>query len=423
MPPIMQKALLAAAAPLLASGALLRRTGTSSRYFMEEGAVAANSSVKEIQEKWDKMDDFVGIMFEIACKWKHGKDVNGLTAEKLASGELKGGDATKFKMKTQERNVQELKQACGRIVAANKGKCRQSCADRWGVEKGSRAACDAKCVTNFATFEAQCLEKAEHLKMVYTTKLNRAAARTTCNEGHCPLFPTVWMSETEPEMKAEADKQCSSQCTEDQIKVKCQHKWLLEVDFLRPSIRSACFEEGKASICFNEKKGPASTAYDMCMTDGGSTCDTQATTCNSEGKTDATFKDAKAFCDSRKKMCKEQVTEHCHKDYTTALDTAKKECEEADKQSLNDCETTQLGQKETEEASKCLSEMTPKCSDECHAKCNTVALHECLSNLKTDNDATELFCKDFWHLLHESSELDTATGDPSLPLALKARQN
>ena len=28
-----------------------------------------------IHEKYDKMDEFLKVMFTMACKWKHGKDV------------------------------------------------------------------------------------------------------------------------------------------------------------------------------------------------------------------------------------------------------------------------------------------------------------------------------------------------------------
>mmetsp|Transcript_79370 Transcript_79370/g.246154 ORF Transcript_79370/g.246154 Transcript_79370/m.246154 type:complete len:426 (-) Transcript_79370:49-1326(-) len=401
---------------LPAGAALLRHAGTAARTAVEEGDVAANSS---IQEKWDKMDDFVGIMFKLACQWKHGKDVNGLAAEKLENGEIDRTEVVDFKAKTQAENVQYLKGACGRIVAKGQGKCRQGCAGRWGNAKGKRAECDLKCVTAYSTFESNCKTKADDLKMVYEAKLSAAAARKQCHEGHCAQIQTVWMKESEAEMQREATAQCGNLCTADKVKLACQRKWLLEVDFLRPGIKSACFAEGQAKVCFDGEKATASTAHGQCASTGKGSCDSQYTTCKQQGKTDATFKDAQAFCDNRKKMCEAQVTQQCHEEHQKALEAAKDKCEKADAQALDTCVASKLDAKETAEKSKCESERTTACPKDCLAKCNVAALSKCLGNLKSSHDEAEMFCEDFWRLLHESSEVDPVTGDPIVLMAMK----
>ena len=50
--------------------------------------VESNETATEIKAKWDKMDEFLKIMFQIACKWKHGADVRGEAREKLTDGEI-----------------------------------------------------------------------------------------------------------------------------------------------------------------------------------------------------------------------------------------------------------------------------------------------------------------------------------------------
>lgn len=402
-------------APLFAAAALLLLFPDNAAALRQGRAI--EDPIRQIQEKWNKMDDFVEIMFTIACKWKHGKDVNGLAAEKLKNGDISGKEVTEFKKQTQAANVQHLRAACGNIVAGGEGKCRQSCADRWGVAKSKRAECDAKCVTAYQNFESGCLQKAEHLETVYSMKLNRAAAVKQCHVGHCKDIPTVWMMEKAEEMTAEVGKQCEAQCGEDSIKARCERKWALEVDFLIPSVKSACFADSKAKACFEEKKGPASTDQKTCASDGDKTCGTQYETCNTKGNTDKTFSDAKAFCKSRKKMCQEQVTKDCQDKFKTALDKAQTECEKADEEALATCEKTKLEEKETEATTACTKEVGPKCKDDCKANCDVAGMNKCLGNLESTNDEAEMFCKDFWHLLHDSAELDPMTGDPIVLLS------
>lgn len=400
-----------------AGAALLRQGAAASRSLDEDDALAANLTIPEIQEKWDKMDDFVGIMFKLACKWKHGKDVNGLTAEKLKNGEISRDETVDFKKEKQAQNVQYLKEACGRIVAQNQGKCRQNCAARWGVAKGKRAECDKKCVTVYTNFEKSCISKAEDLKMVYDSKLKAASARKQCRQGHCAEIPSVWMKDSEADMKTEAEAQCGNQCTADKVKLTCDRKWLLQVDFLTPSVKSACFSEGKAKTCFDGEKATASTAHGQCTSSGKGTCDSQFTKCKQDGKTDATFKDAQAFCDERKKMCEAQVTKQCEEEHKKALEAGKDKCMKADASAFETCVTTKLGEQETAEKSKCVTETTASCPKDCLAKCNVASLNQCLGNLKSNSDEAEMFCENFWRMLRESSELDPATGDPVVFLA------
>jgi len=368
--------------------------------------------VKKIHEKWDKMDDFVEIMFTMACKWKHGADVNGLAAHKLKSGKLKDGEVTAFKAKTQARNVQHLKAACGNIVANGKKKCRQGCAGRWGAAMGKRSSCDAKCVKVYDHFESECLIKADNLEKVYAMKLDRSAARKQCHEGHCPNIPTTWMMTKKEDMTGEVEKQCKSQCDEKSIKAQCERAWVVQIDFVTPSIASTCFAKSKAKACYEEKKAPAKEAETKCATDGKDKCATQHETCNKEGKTDATFKDAKEFCDSRKKMCQEQVTKRCLAEHKKALEDAEAECEEADKEELSACKEKTLKEEQEKQMGECEKSQGPKCNEKCEGDCDVTAMSKCLKNLESENDEAEMFCKDFWQLLHGSSELDPVTGDP-----------
>jgi len=46
----------------------------------------SNETAAEIKAKWDKMDEFLKIMFQIACKWKHKNDVQGEAKEQFTKG-------------------------------------------------------------------------------------------------------------------------------------------------------------------------------------------------------------------------------------------------------------------------------------------------------------------------------------------------
>lgn len=390
----------------------------------EEDPITADTDIKEvttaIHEKWDKMDDFLKIMFMLACEAKHGKDVNGLAAEKLKDGSISGGEVEDFKKKTQKQNMNQLMKACGAIVAKGEGPCRERCADGFGDKMEKRNECDKKCIEAYGKFENSCQTKANNLEKVYEMKLAQASARKTCHEGHCSIFPTVWMMDDAAEQQAEVDKGCEGRCTEDAIKAACEKKWALNVDFLTPAIRTECFEKSSAKACLEEKKGTISTEEETCQTEGKGTCEEQFTECNTKGETDSTHKEGKEFCTERKKMCESQVTDSCLKKHKGALDAAGKECEKTAAEELKTCEKETLETKETEEMDACVAEKGPKCTEDCNKDCDVAKMNDCLGKLESENDAGEMFCSDFWRLLHESSEVDPSTGNPIVLLAPKA---
>merc|ERR1719162_879864 len=153
----------------------------------------------------------------MACKWKHGKDVNGAAAEKLKNGDIEGADGYAAEVKlTQAGNVKGLKKACGLIIAEHEQTCRAGCATRnsgIGFSKikeqyaegvgVKRDACDDKCVKTYATFESRCSSQADNLEKVYNQKSSVAAAQKQCYEGHCKEFPMVWMKADEKAQNAE----------------------------------------------------------------------------------------------------------------------------------------------------------------------------------------------------------------------------
>merc|ERR1719263_1495624 len=145
-------------------------------------------------------------------------------------------------------------------------------------------------------------------------------------------------------MKAEVDKQCTSRCTDDNVKAGCQRQWILEVDLHTSSVGADCAEESEVKTCFDDKKTTASGNYETC-------------------------KDTKLS-----KM---------------------KEDHEAD----------------------CIKEEGPKCKGKCEGKCNVEKMNKCLFLTKSEDDPGKMFCKDFWHLLHSSSEVDPVTGNPIVLLS------
>eukprot|EP00927_Polykrikos_kofoidii_P033803 TRINITY_DN2864_c0_g1_i1.p1 TRINITY_DN2864_c0_g1~~TRINITY_DN2864_c0_g1_i1.p1 ORF type:complete len:437 (+),score=99.41 TRINITY_DN2864_c0_g1_i1:84-1394(+) len=396
-----------------AIGAGLRGAGGSS-------AVDPSSTPADIHEKWDQMDEFLKAMFTLSCKWKHGKDVNGLAAEKVKNGDLEVHEVAAFKEKVRADNLQGVTRACGLITANGKQKCRQGCADRWGNVAKQRHNCDESCIAVYARFETSCRSKAENLEKVYRMKSDQAAARTRCRDGFCGEFPTVWMKTDVAGMTSELDKLCAAQCTAASIEVACSQKWQLELDFVRSDVKSTCFEQGQVKTCFDGKRSAASTAQTTCSSTGKQTCEAQFNSCKSDGKVDETFKEANEFCSERKKMCEQQVVEHCLKEFKSALESGQKECEGADTDAAKTCETEQVQQKQQEMMIACTNEKTPKCPTECKATCPVDKLDGCLSNLKNTGDATKEFCEDFWDLLHDSAEVDPVTGNPIVLLVHEA---
>lgn len=400
--------------PAPATAALLRRGG---------GAVTGElvkrsdpDSVESIQERWDKMDDFLEVMFVMACRWKHGKDVNGLAAEKLRDGEIKPDQVLDFKKKLQAKNLIGLKEACGKIVAQGKGKCRQSCADRYGNAMEKRSDCDGKCVSAYGNFETECVGKASNLEKVYATKIVAAEGRERCFEGHCAEFPTVWLKD-EASMSAEVDAQCESRCAPEKIEEGCNLRWRLQVDMVSGKTESECFGEIDDTKCLKEQKDTISGDHQKCQDGGSSTCDTQHAECEAKG-----VDVGKDFCSDRLRMCKEQVAKNCLDDHQKALDAAAKKCKQDGSSETNKCVEDKLESMRTEELEKCKTERQPKCDQDCHKKCDLDKMNGCLGNLASDSNPAEDFCMDFWKLLHKSSAVDPVTGNPIVLLASNPHQ-
>jgi len=389
--------------------------------------IRRNETVDEIKAKWDNMDEFLEIMFTLACKWQHGKDVQGLTAEKLQAGEIEAGkEVDEFRAQTQAGNVQMLKRACGMIVSEGEAKCRKSCAARWNEAMDKRDSCDEKCVAVYDRFETQCGLKVAHLEEVYAQKLQKISGQQQCFEGHCSKFPTVWMKEDAASMKSELDSRCQTLCEADQVEIRCQRRWQLEADVYEAKAKSECHGEGAVEECFQGKKIAAAQAQGTCSDQGLATCESQYQSCvAAAGGSSFIQKDHSAqapakgleFCAERKKMCDSQVRQDCLNDMNAELEHAKTECQTDDKEAAKVCTEDKMQTAATQHVQDCVSKLTPKCTQECHSDCEVDSLVTCMDNLKSDHDATEDFCTDLWKLLHESSEVDPETGDPIVLLA------
>jgi len=401
----MKHAMMALSALLLAvlaapiAGVTWRKQGLNSL------SSADPATPKAIKEKWDKMDEFLEVMFTMACKWKHGKDIAGAAAEKLKNGEVEGAAGYQSAVKDmQADNVQGLEKACGLIVASQKKKCRQGCATRWNANAKERDGCDGKCVTVYANFERSCMEKADNLEKVYEQKRDKSAAQKQCYEGHCKEFPMVWMKAEESEMKSDVEAQCKSRCTDENVKAGCQKKWALEVDFIASSVASDCAEKSGVKKCFDEKKGAVSSEYDKCKSDTKATCEKAHAECSKKGD--------KAFCDDRKKMCSKQADEKCLAENKAGLGKAESECTKESKKEYTSCKDEALKKKEEAAEKKCIAERGPTCKEDCAGKCKVEKMNKCLLMLRSKDDPGKMFCKDFWHLLHTSSQVDPVTGNP-----------
>mmetsp|Transcript_30462 Transcript_30462/g.45965 ORF Transcript_30462/g.45965 Transcript_30462/m.45965 type:complete len:421 (-) Transcript_30462:68-1330(-) len=371
----------------------------------------------EIKEKWDKMDEFLEVMFGIACQWSHGKDVDGQTAEAVKLGKVDYKDAMNYKKSLRETNMQGLSEACGLVVASGQKKCREGCAGRWGDALEKRDACDEKCVTSYSTFEKQCNGKVENLAKVYKMKVSAETARNQCYNGHCKEFPTAWQKASESDMASEVSARCDERCTAEKITLHCQNRWLLQVDFLKSSVSSACSSEDTSSVCFSKQKDLLSSEHSTCSSDGKRVCEAQYTTCQSKGNTAASHKEAEGFCASRRKLCLEQVDENCLSEHKANLDKAEKSCNEEAATAFSKCEDEKLASKKRKTVSACEKDLAPTCQKDCSNKCKTSELYSCLQGLKSEMDPAEMFCADLWKLLHESSDVDPITGDPIVLLA------
>jgi len=376
---------------------------------------------KAIKEKWDKMDDFLEVMFTMACQAKHGKDVNGLAAEKLKQGKVDGASGyVAHVKKTQAGNLEGLEQSCGFIVGDGKKKCREGCASRWNGNAGARNGCDGKCVTVYAKFEKSCMKKALDLEKVYQQKNSKAAAQKQCYEGHCKEFPQVWMKGRAKDQKAEVETQCSSRCTGKNVKSGCQKKAVIAQKLVAANVASKCAEKTGVTKCFKGKKSAVDASYKKCKSTTKATCSKAFAVCSKKGNTKKNFKDAKAFCVDRKKMCLKQADQKCLDDNKADLDSAEKKCTQAASKSFKSCKATKMKKRMASRMTRCLKRQAPKCKKDCLGKCQVSKMNNCLLMLKTQGDPAKMFCKDFWHLLHTSSEVDPVTGNPIVLLSQKS---
>mmetsp|Transcript_79056 Transcript_79056/g.149107 ORF Transcript_79056/g.149107 Transcript_79056/m.149107 type:complete len:441 (+) Transcript_79056:100-1422(+) len=415
----------AAGASLLRSGSsrgILASLGNASAADTPEELAAAR---KEIKENWDQMDLFLQHMFVLACKYKHGKDIHGLAADKLSKGEVKGEAGYDSVVKEEQvANLESVGEACGLIVSKHEASCKKGCAKRWGSTTGkfmtNRFSCDKKCDDVYTNFETSCKSKAEALAKVYDVKVKKEAAVEQCHKGYCKPFPSVYIMDDAAAMKTEVTKRCGDQCSDEVVKDKCQKSWLVQADLFRAGFRANCSTETGVKECFDGKKGAISADQTTCATDGKAECGTQKTACETAGETDKTFKSAQEFCDQREKMCNEQVTSKCLAQHEANLTAAQKACEEEAGTTFSTCVDDGMTAKETAEKAACATATKTECDEECANSCQVDKLVACLDELKTDFDVTEHFCTDFWKLLHESSEVDPITGDPIVLLAAKA---
>jgi len=149
----------------------------------------------EIDKKWGAMDDVFGIMFTIACRAKHSKDVSGEAKAILKAGAVgetyDWDDYLEEMKKIQKANIGDFKQSCGQIPAKGLPKCRGGCQDSHGDNFATRSQCDAKCVKKYRDFESECEGKAEMLGNVYDVELGKLNSYQSCAALHCPDYPVT----------------------------------------------------------------------------------------------------------------------------------------------------------------------------------------------------------------------------------------
>lgn len=369
---------------------------------------------KDIKEKYEKLDKFLGVMFNMACTWKNGKDVFGLAAEKLKKGEVDGADGyAAYVKELQAKNVKGLQKACGFIIGDDKKECRDGCAARWNQVAEKRDNCDEKCVELYANFERSCNSKADNLVKVYAQKSAQAAGQKQCYEGHCKEFPQVWMKAEKADMEKEVKSTCDKRCTEKAVKAGCQRKWAVEVDLVTAKVASKCAEESGVKDCFDGKQKDASADYDKCQTDTKKDCGTAYDECKKKSNADKNFKDAEAFCTDRKKMCQGQADKKCLKENKQDLAKAEGDCKAEAGEANTKCQDDTLEKMEKAAEKKCVDERKPTCKADCGKKCQITKMNDCLKAQQTKDDPGKLFCEDFWHMLHTSSETNPETGDPT----------
>jgi len=371
------------------------------------------------KKKWGAMNDFLEIMFTIACRWKHDKDVHGLASHKLqkafdAGKKATTGEHNEFMKSIHAKNVEELNMACGQVVAVGLKKCRLGCQERHHNQMDDREKCDTACEDSYKKFEGTCKSKADDLETIYKAEMTALAAKQGCLEEHCAKFPTVYTKEKGEEQKKEVDDRCKTYCEEDKVKVRCEGKFALQADMMVADIKAECnAEHGSNADCLKEKKADVEAADEKCVADKD-TCASQHDECMGSGPEGQ----VKATCDARKKMCEEQVTERCQAEFKAGLEKATKECESETEEATEKCQDETMKKKEEEEVKACVEGGQPKCDKDCHKKCDVDKMNTCLDAFAPgDSNPTNDFCKAFWGFLKDSSEQDPVTGDPIVLLS------
>lgn len=381
-------------------------------------------ALAKTEKKWNAMDDFLEIMFTIACRWKHDKDVHGLASHKLKKAAEEGKTATTaehnaFLKSIHAKNVKELEMACGKVDAVGMKKCRQGCQDRHHDQMEDRDKCDTACEKSYKKFESTCKSKADDLNTIYDMEMTTLAAKQGCLKDHCEKFPTVYTKEKGDAQKKEVDERCEKYCTEDNVKVRCEQKFALESDMMQADIKAKCNEKhGSTSDCLGEKKEDLKAEDEKCTGDKEK-CASQHDECMGAGEADQ----VQATCDARKKMCEEQVTEACLKKFKAGLEAATEACGDETAEATEKCEEETMKEKEEEEVKSCVEGGVPKCDKDCHKKCDVEGMNTCLDALAPgDQDPTNDFCNAFWGFIRDSSQIDPVTGDPIALLSPSAIQ-
>lgn len=155
----------------------------------------------DITEKYDGWEQVLKILFTVGCRSKHSTDVTGEAKHNWNStdGHMDMDAYIGEMQKIQTRNAADMKQSCGAIPAKGLPACRLNCQDSWGDQMVPREACDGKCETKYAQFEAECYNKVESLKNVYNVEIGKLDSYASCAELHCPDYPVT------------------TNCTDDQI--------------------------------------------------------------------------------------------------------------------------------------------------------------------------------------------------------------
>lgn len=318
-----------------------------------------------IKKKWDGMGEVLEILFVVACRSKHQADVHGMAAHALRKDGLTLDEFNTLKKDIQDKNLVELKQACGMVVANGLKNCRQGCATQFNAKMELRNECDGKCVQSYNNFESGCLTKAKDLEVVYEAEMQKQIAMQKCFTDHCEHFPTVSTIMDEDKQKEEVDKRCEDYCDPDKVSMRCESKVRFDAGFWGGAVKDTCWQKEDLKGCLDDKKKDLSPD-DM--------------------KPD---------------------------EYKKALGKAKAACEKSSEKSMKKCEAEEYKKREEDAQQECEETSAPKCDKDCHKLCEVERMNNCIGKLNTEvGDATQDYCTEMWKFLHESSEKDPVSGMP-----------